>query len=91
MKDGDAKIDQYLATGREAHQRLEDRLGTSATAISSTATGCCAPPAAKAGIYGNDAAEATYPMTKTLADGSRSTAAKHNYTLTFPAGAAAAQ
>ena len=39
--------------------------------------------AAKAGIYGNDAAEATYPMTKTLADGTPLDASKNNYTLTF--------
>ena len=31
--------------------------------------------AAKGGIYGNDAVEAMYPMTKTLADGEPSTAA----------------
>jgi hypothetical protein len=42
--------------------------------------------AAKAGIYGNDAVEAMYPMTRTLADGEVIDAGKHNYTLTFPAG-----
>jgi hypothetical protein len=42
--------------------------------------------AAKAGIYGNDAVEAMYPMTKTLADGEPLDGSKHNYTLTFPAG-----
>jgi hypothetical protein len=41
---------------------------------------------AKAGIYGNDAAEATYPMTKTLANGEPLDGSKHNYTLTFTAG-----
>jgi hypothetical protein len=41
---------------------------------------------AQAGIYGNDAIEATYPMTKTLADGEPLDGSKHNYTLTFPAG-----
>jgi len=41
---------------------------------------------AQAGIYGNDAIEATYPMTKTLADGEPLDCSKHNYTLTFPAG-----
>jgi hypothetical protein len=41
---------------------------------------------AKAGIYGNDAIEATYPMTKTLADGQPLDGSKANYTLTFPAG-----
>jgi hypothetical protein len=42
--------------------------------------------AAKAGIFGNDAAEAMYPMCKTLADGEPLDCSKHNYTLTFPAG-----
>ncbi len=39
--------------------------------------------AAKAGIYGNDAVEAMYPMTKTLADGTPLDGSKHKYTLTF--------
>jgi hypothetical protein len=38
---------------------------------------------AQGGIYGNDAAEAVYPMTKTLADGEPLDASKYNYTLTF--------
>jgi len=42
--------------------------------------------AAKAGIYGNDAVEAMYPMTKTLADGSALDGSKHKYTLTFAKG-----
>jgi hypothetical protein len=37
-------------------------------------------------IYGNDAAEAVYPFTKTLANGEALDGSKHNYTLTFPAG-----
>jgi hypothetical protein len=41
---------------------------------------------AKAGIYGNDAAAAMYPITKTLADGAPLDGSKHNYVLTFPAG-----
>jgi hypothetical protein len=41
---------------------------------------------AKAGIYGNDAVEATYPMTRTLADGTPLDGGKSNYTLTFPKG-----
>ena len=39
--------------------------------------------AAKAGIYGNDAIEAMYPLTTTLADGEPLDGSKHNYTLTF--------
>lgn len=42
--------------------------------------------AAKAGIYGNDAAEAMYPMIKTLADGTELDGSKHKYTLTFAKG-----
>jgi hypothetical protein len=42
--------------------------------------------AARAGIYGNDAVEAMYPLTKTLADGTVLDGSKHNYTLTFPKG-----
>ncbi len=39
--------------------------------------------AAKAGIYGNDAAEAMYPMTRTLPDGTLLDGSKHKYALTF--------
>src|SRR5437667_242411 len=42
--------------------------------------------AAKGGIYGNDAAEAVYPMTKTLANGEALDSSKYKYTVTFPAG-----
>ena len=42
--------------------------------------------AAKAGIYGNDAAEAMYPMTRWLANGETLDGSKHDYTLTFAAG-----
>jgi len=39
--------------------------------------------AARAGIYGNDAVEAMYPLTKTMADGTELDGSKHKYTLTF--------
>jgi hypothetical protein len=42
--------------------------------------------AAKAGIYGNDAAEAVYPMTRTLPDGEALDGSKHDYEITFAAG-----
>jgi hypothetical protein len=42
--------------------------------------------AAKAGIYGNDAVEAMYPLTTALPDGEPLDGSKHNYTLTFPVG-----
>ena len=40
----------------------------------------------QAGIYGNDAVEAMYPMTRTDATGEPLDGSKHNYTLTFPQG-----
>jgi hypothetical protein len=42
--------------------------------------------AAKAGIFGNDAAEAVYPMTTTDGDHQPLDGSQHAYTLTFPAG-----
>ncbi len=42
--------------------------------------------AAKAGIYGNDAAEAVYPMATTDGDGQPLDGSQHAYTVTFPAG-----
>jgi hypothetical protein len=42
--------------------------------------------AAQAGIFGNNAEEAVYPMTRWLPDGEIIDTEKHNYTLTFPAG-----
>lgn len=42
--------------------------------------------AAKAGIYGNDAVEAMYPMAREDSAGQPLDGSKHNYTLTFAAG-----
>ena len=42
--------------------------------------------AARAGIYGNDAIEAMYPMTRNIASGEILDGSKHNYTLTFAKG-----
>jgi hypothetical protein len=39
-----------------------------------------------AGIYGNDAAEALYPMLTTASDGKKPDCSANRYTLTFPAG-----
>jgi hypothetical protein len=41
---------------------------------------------AKAGIYGNDAVEATYPLGKFDSEDRPLDGSQHNYTLTFPAG-----
>jgi hypothetical protein len=42
--------------------------------------------AARAGIYGNNAAEAMYPYTRKLPSGDTLDGSKHNYTLTFAHG-----
>jgi len=42
--------------------------------------------AAQAGIYGNDAVEAMYPMTRSDSDGKTLDCSRNAYTLTFPAG-----
>jgi hypothetical protein len=42
--------------------------------------------AAKGGIYGNDATEAMYPITRVDVNGETLDGSKHNYTLTFAAG-----
>jgi hypothetical protein len=42
--------------------------------------------AARAGIYGNDAVEALYPLAKNDSLGEPLNGSLHNYTLTFPAG-----
>ncbi len=42
--------------------------------------------AARAGIYGNDPEEATYPLTRNDANGGTLDGSAHNYTLTFAAG-----
>jgi hypothetical protein len=48
-------------------------------------TAVLAASAAKAGIFGNNAEESVYPMTRWLTDGEVLDGSKHNYTLTFPA------
>ena len=85
MKDGEAKIDRYLLTGEKiingwkVGSYFGDRAFFNGNWLLRAA-------GAKAGIYGNDAIEATYPMTKTLANGEELDGSKHNYTLTFPNG-----
>jgi hypothetical protein len=85
VKTGEAKIKQYLQTGDKIINGWKigayfgDRDFFKGNWLLRAA-------GAQAGIYGNDAIEATYPMTKTLADGEPLDGSKHNYTLTFPAG-----
>ena len=85
MKEGDKKIDEYVASGPKDINGWKigswfgDRDFFHGNWLLRAA-------GAKAGIYGNDAAEATYPMTRTLPDGEPLDASKHNYTLTFAKG-----
>jgi hypothetical protein len=85
MKDGEEKVEKYLATGSKnvngwkVGSLFGDRLFYSGDWLKRAA-------AAKGGIYGNDAAEAVYPMTKTLADGEVLDSSKYKYTVTFAAG-----
>jgi hypothetical protein len=85
MKQGEDKVEQYLATGQKningwkVGSLFGDRGFYSGDWLKRAA-------AAKGGIYGNDAIEAMYPMTKTLADGEELDGSKHNYTLTFAKG-----
>ena len=83
MKEGEAKAEKFLAAGMKdingwkVGSLFGDRAFYNGNWVKRAA-------AAKGGIYGNDAAEATYPMTKTLANGDELDGSKHGYTLTFP-------
>jgi hypothetical protein len=85
MKDGEAKVEKFLASGVKningwkVGSWFGDRAFFHGNWLRRAA-------GAKGGIYGNDAIEATYPITKTLANGQPLDGSKHNYTLTFPAG-----
>jgi hypothetical protein len=84
MKDGEAKIDQYLSAGQKningwkVGSLFGDRAFFQGDWMKRAA-------AAKGGIYGNDAVEAMYPLTKTLANGEVLDGSKHSYVLTFAA------
>jgi hypothetical protein len=85
VKEGEAKIKQYLESGQKNINgwKVGSLFGDSAFYNGDWLKRAAA---AQAGIYGNDAAEAMYPMTKTLANGEPLDSSKHNYTLTFAAG-----
>ena len=85
MKEGDDKVDKYLASGMKdingwkVGSMFGDRDFFKGDWLKRAA-------AAKGGIYGNDAVEAMYPMTRVDAAGQTLDTGKHNYTLTFPPG-----
>lgn len=85
MEEGENKIDKFLTTaqkdvnGWKIGSLFGDRDFFKGAWLLRAA-------GAKAGIYGNDSVEATYPMTRVDTDGETLDGSKHNYTLTFPAG-----
>ena len=62
MKEGDEKVEKYLASGHEKHQRLESRIALRRSETFYNGDWLKRAAAAKGGIYGNDAVEAIYPM-----------------------------
>ena len=85
MKEGERKVDEAVANVGKAINgwRVSSLPGDSAHYNGDWLKRAAA---AKAGIYGNDAAEAMYPLTRIDGDGQTLDGSKHNYTLTFPAG-----
>ncbi len=85
MKDGDTKIDDYLSSGMKVINgwKIGSLPGDSAHYGSDWLKRAAA---AKAGIYGNDAVEAVYPLTRVTADGETIDTSKSNYVLTFAKG-----
>ena len=85
MKEGKKKVDEKVAAigksinGWKVSSAFGDRAFYNGDWLLRAA-------AASAGIYGNDAVEAMYPMTRTLADGTALDGSKHKYTLTFAKG-----
>jgi hypothetical protein len=85
MKEGEAKVDRYLAAEVKNINgwAVSSFFGNSAFF---NGNWLLRAAGAKAGIYGNDAEEATYPLAKALPGGEPLDGSKNNYTLTFPAG-----
>ncbi len=85
MKDGEAKVTQAVANiGKDINGwRLGSLPGDSEHY---NGNWLMRATAAKAGIYGNDAAEAMYPLTRNDAKGQLLDGSKYNYTLTFKKG-----
>ena len=85
MKAGNEKVETYLASGMTDANGWQlgslpgDRAHYDGNWVMRAAT-------AKAGIYGNDAAEAVYPLGRADINGQTLDTSKHNYTLTFPEG-----
>ena len=85
MKAGEQQVDERVATlgksinGWRVGSAFGDRAYYNGDWLQRAA-------AAKAGIYGNSADEAMYPMSRWDTTGATLDGSRHNYTLTFPAG-----
>ena len=82
MKSGEEKIEKYLATEQKSVNgwKLSSFFGNREFFHGDWMLRAAG---AKAGIYGNDAEEAAYPMTREDATGAALDTSQHNYTLTF--------
>jgi len=85
MKEGDSKVDQYLASG------MKDINGWKVGSLFGDkdfykGDWLKRAAAAKGGIFGNDGVEAMYPMAHVDATGETLDGSKHDYTLTFAEG-----
>jgi hypothetical protein len=85
MKEGQRKVDETVANVGESVNgwRVSSLPGDSAHYDGDWLKRAVA---AQAGIYGNDAVEAVYPLTRIDSDGETLEGSKHNYTLTFKEG-----
>ncbi|MFL5205797.1 MAG: DUF1254 domain-containing protein [Microvirga sp.] len=85
MKQGDDKVDKWLASGNKDINgwNVGSFFGDEAFY---TGDWVMRAGAAKGGLLGNDAVEAMYPYTRTDATGEPLDGSKHRYTITFPPG-----
>jgi len=81
MKEGDDKVKGYLESGmKDINGWIGSVFGDSTFY---NGDWLLRAAAASGGIYGNDAVEAVYPMTRNDSNGDELDCSKHNYTLTF--------
>jgi hypothetical protein len=85
MKQGDDKVDKWLASGNKVINGWNVGAFFGDEAFYN-GDWIMRAGAAKGGLYGNDAIEAMYPYTRTDATGETLDASKHKYTITFPPG-----